>query len=154
MSLTIRRATIADLKSIQSLKNDLDCFRDKNFSKQNKPFHQKIKTQPKIKNPELKSDIYIVAEENNTIIAYALASLHKRKLHKLSKLGFIDEIFIEKKYRSKGLGKSLFKFIEKELIKLGCDHIVANTDQENELAQKFYTKQKMKPVTIEYWKKI
>ena len=154
MTTSIRKATIKELPSIQALMNALNNSRNKNFSKQNKAFHKRKKAYSKLKKSDIENDIFFVAEDGGNIVGFVWGSIHKRKSHKLSNLGYIEEICVDNKIRSKGLGKSLLKFLETEFAKLGCDHITTHTDWENKPAQKLYSGSDMNEVTIEYWKRI
>ena len=154
MKTIIRKTTTKDLSQIQKLMDVLNNSREKNFSKQNKPFHKRLKQYPKLKKSDIENDIFLVAVDDNKIVGFIWGSIHRRRSHKLSKLGYIEEICVDKKIRSKGLGKKLLKFLEEEFTKLGCDHVTTHTDWENKPAQKLYSKSGMNKVTVEYWKRI
>ena len=154
MSILIRNATVKDLSAVQGLMNSLNDYRSKNFSKENKIFHKRINEYPKLKKSDITKDIFIVAESDDKIVGFVWGSLHKRNNHKLSKLGYIEEIYIDNKARSKGLGRNLVKFLENSFKKRGCDHMTTHTDWENKPAQKLYSGYGMNEVTVEYWKRI
>ena len=154
MEILIRHAENKDLSHIQKLMTELNDFQIKNFSNQNKPFHKRTKEYPKIKKEDIKNNIILVAEIDNNIIGYIWGSIHKRKAHELSIMGYIDEICVNQKYRTKGVGKRLLKLLETKFRQKKCDHMVTHTDYDNEIAQKSYSNYGMLPVTIEYWKEI
>ena len=154
MEILIRHAKDKDLVHIQKLMTELNDFQIKNFTNLNKPFHERIKEYSKIKSFDIQKDIILLAEFDNKIIGYIWGSIHERKSHKLSKMGYIDEICVNQEYRTKGIGKKLLKFLEYEFKQLKCDHIVTHADYDNKTAQKSHSNFGMSPVTMEYWKEI
>ncbi len=52
----------------------------------------------------------------------------------------LDNVLIDKDYRSKGIGEELCSFIEKDAIAKGCKYIVLDCFLENNRAQEFYNK--------------
>ena len=52
----------------------------------------------------------------------------------------LDNVVIDKDYRSKGIGAELCIFIEKDAIAKGCKYIVLDCFLENVRAQEFYNK--------------
>lgn len=152
--ITICQAKKKDIMVIQKLMTELNNWQIKNFSEDNKPFHQRIKDYSKLEKNDIEKDIILVAEVDTKIIGYIWGSLHERKSHKLSKMGYIDEIYIENQFRQQGVGKKLLKNLEEEFIKLECDHLITHADWDNEVAKKSHVAWGMKPVTVEYWKKI
>ncbi len=152
--MTIRSAKQKDLKEIQSLMDELNNLRRDLFSKKNSIFHQRIKPYAKLKAKDIKSDLFFVAENDNTIVGYIWGSIDQRKSHKLYKLGYVDELYILKTARTKGYAKKLFRTLIKAFKEKGCDHMTTHTDIENTIAQSFYETNGMNKTTIEYWKKI
>lgn len=73
----------------------------------------------------------VVAKLNNKIIGYAYGSVEKQEKDKsyikAGELSFyLDEMYVLKQYRSLGVGKLLFDFIEKEAKEKGCKLILLN----------------------------
>lgn len=152
--MIFRPAQISDIPNIQILMNELNQFRNSNFSINNKNFHERKKPHKDLNEKDLEDTILLVCELDNTIVAYIQGSIHERKNHKLNKLGYIDELYVNQKVRGKGLANRLMRELEKTFIEKGCNHITTHTDTENQNAINFYKKNGMNTVTIEFWKKI
>ena len=72
--------------------------------------------------------ICLVAEIDNVIIG--VASLHI--IEKLTrKMGLIEDVAVDLKYRGKGIGKKLIKKLIVESKKQGCDKTVLNSTENN-----------------------
>jgi ribosomal protein S18 acetylase RimI-like enzyme len=153
--MQIRPAKLSDKDQIQHLMNELNSYRSSIFSKENKEFHQRVNPYSSLSDDDIENTIIFVAEDtSNQIIGFIQGSIHQRKNHKLSKLGSIDELYIQPELRKSGLASTLFQLLETELRKRGCDHMTTFTDFENQLSQNFYTKLGMQKATIEFWKKL
>ena len=50
----------------------------------------------------------------------------------------VDHVYIDEKYRSGGIGKQLFAFIEMHVKAKGCEAIELNTYVQNAASHKFY----------------
>ena len=50
----------------------------------------------------------------------------------------VDHVYIDQNYRSGGIGKQLFEFIEAHVKKKGCEAIELNTYVKNAASHKFY----------------
>lgn len=154
MKITLRKAEKNDLEAIQALQSLLDKGRESQYDISNKAFHSKTKTPDSVKESDLNTDHFIVAEIEDTIIGYVWGSIDKRPHHKLKKMGYIDELFIVQEYRKKGIAKQLLNELEAFFVNKGCDFIFTNTDWENKNAQSLYSSFGMNKVTAEYWKKL
>ena len=72
-------------------------------------------------------DIYVAYNSRNRIIGYLLCSFFVEKkqaptIPKGSNVCYVDELYVEKKYRSKGIGKLLFEKMENDIINK-CEYI-------------------------------
>lgn len=88
-----------------------------------------------------KNWLLVVAEQDNTLLGYALATIAKRPtIYKLKKMCEFHDLFLEKKFRGKGISKKLFgevkKFAKTKKIKL----IRVRVDERNQRAIKAYKK--------------
>ena len=54
------------------------------------------------------------------------------------KIAFLDELYIQKSSRGKGIGKETISFIKKEATKLNVKLIYLEVENHNEIAQKMY----------------
>lgn len=87
-------------------------------------------------------------------VGFIQGTIDERKNHRLNKLGYTDELYVQNEYRGQGVAEKLFAELEKEFVARGCNHLVTRTDAENTLAQQFYVKIGMSAVTVELWKKL
>lgn len=102
LNIVIRKAVPADLqgvyKSICELENDV--LEQKAFSRL---FDQNLQN---------KSCHYIIAEEGNKIVGFI--SLHiQQLLHHCGAVGEVQEFYIDKDYRGKGIGKLLMNEVKR-----------------------------------------
>ena len=115
--MKIRKATIKDFKNIQKLNADLfvhDYKFDKTldleypFKKKGSSYYKKALTS--------RNYMTFIAEEDKIPIGYAIGVYHGEKGYRKNiSLAEIDNIFIEKGSRRKGLGKKLIAEIKKFL---------------------------------------
>jgi len=154
INIEIKQAKTGYLAQIQKLMDSLNDIRERGFSKQNKKFHERIVDYDKLAEEDLKNDIILVAKDNNNLVGYIWGSIHERKSHKLSKLGYIDELYVVQKFRKQGVVKKLANELFKEFKNKGCNHITTHTDFENDKARQFYEAIGMSVVTLELWKEV
>ena len=86
------------------------------------------------------SPIYVILE-NEKVLGYAFCQIRPSKFPHLlrrKKTFYIDDLCVDKKSRGKHVGKTLFKYIEEEAKKLGCDEMTLNCWEGNEVAKDFY----------------
>jgi len=81
--------------------------------------------------------IFLVAEENKKAVGFVWAHLIQ---YGLFKYGTIDEFFVKKEFRGKGVGSNLLKKSIKKLEKLNPKIILVGTEKENKEAIKLYQK--------------
>lgn len=87
-----------------------------------------------------KDHISFVAEDRRKLIAHISGKIIERKGKVLNKEGYIDEWFVKKEYRGKGVGKKLYEVLLQEFKKRRCTHIGLDTYAENKEARKLYRK--------------
>lgn len=110
--MIIRKAKIKDIPQTSKLgyklnqyhaKFDRYYLQSKNALKIFKDFHRKSIYSPK--------SLFLVAEDNNKIVGYAIGKIDSRpKVYKVNRMGFILAIYVKREYRRQGISK---KFIEK-----------------------------------------
>lgn len=153
--MIIEKANKTDKVQIQALMDELNEYRKKIFCEENKDFHQRIKPYKPLDEEDFNESIFfIVKDESNNVVGFIQGTIHERKNHKLSNLGYIDELYVQESTRGKGVAKNLLKELEFEFKRQGCDHVITHTDIENDLSQKFYLLAGMKKTTVELWKKL
>ena len=76
----------------------------------------------------------IIAQENKKVIGYLMGEIGKAPQYVLPKrIGVIFDAFIEKKYRSKGIGKKIFKELLEWFKKKKVKHIELTVDARNKI---------------------
>jgi ribosomal protein S18 acetylase RimI-like enzyme len=153
--MIIRKANKTDKAHVQILMDELNLYRKDIFSSDNQEFHKRINPYSLLKDIDFdESLIFVATNDSDQIIGFIQGSIEERKNHKLNKLGYIDEFYVQKESRGKGAAKNLFLELESEFKKNCCNHMTTHTDFENELSQQFYLHVGMNKATIEFWKKL
>ena len=104
--------------------------------------------------------VFYVAESDNKIIGFVIGLVYKpSKIQKIEVKrswirGDIAELYIEKAYRKKGVGKILIKKVEEYLIKNKCEYINISVLAPNKSARMFYEKVGYYDRTLELIKEI
>ncbi|MFA5961899.1 MAG: GNAT family N-acetyltransferase [Parcubacteria group bacterium] len=140
--ILVRRATIKDLEDILRLNLDL-------FEKERKEYDKKLDlkwTYGKIgrtyfkKNITDKNGFSIIAADNGKIIGYLCGSFKSSPYtyRIILKYAELDNMFVDEKFRSKGIGKKLAKEFLVWCKEKKADCISVNASIQNEKAIKFY----------------
>jgi len=126
--LKIRKAMKKDKKAISELYYELHPVEEKeNKEKGLLVPIEKSKIKP----------ILLVAEENNQIVGFVWAHFIQ---YGFFKYGTIDELFVKKEFRGKGIGTALLKKVIQKLENLKVKIIVVDTDKDNKEAIRLYKK--------------
>lgn len=126
--MKIRNATKNDKKLISELYYELH------------PIEEKENREKGLLLPIEKSEIIsilLVAEENKQVIGFVWAHFIQ---YGFFKYGSVDEFFVKKEFRGKGIGGKLVKKAVKKLQKEGAKIILVGTEKENKEAIKLYQK--------------
>ena len=124
--MRIRNATKKDKKGVSGLYYELHPVEEK----ENK---EKGLLVP-IEKSKIKS-ILLVAEENKQIIGFIWAHFIQ---YGFFKYGTIDELFVKKEFRGRGIGSALLKKAIKKLQNFKVKIILVGTEKENKEAIKLY----------------
>ena len=79
-----------------------------------------------------RNEVLLVAEDGDKIIGFLLGSIKKRpSIFKLKRIGHLDELYVNRRYRGKGISSKLkdefFKWLKKKEIKyVNLDVITLN----------------------------
>lgn len=101
--------------------NKLNEFRSSNFGVNNRRFHERVNSYSDLAESDLEDRILFICEVDEVIVAYIQGSVHERKNHKLSSLGYIDEVYVSEDVRGKGVANRLMIELEKTFLEKGCD---------------------------------
>ena len=124
--MKIRNATKKDKRSISELYYELH------------PVEEKENKEKGLLVPIEKSKIkpvLLVAEENKQIVGFIWAHFIQ---YGFFKYGTIDELFVKKEFRGKGVGSALLKKAIKKLQNFKAKIILVGTEKENKEAIKLY----------------
>lgn len=77
----------------------------------------------------------LVAEKNKEIVSFVWAIFVK---YGISRFEYIEELFVKKEFRNKGIETTLVKNIMKKMKKLKVATLFVTTEKENKKAMKLY----------------
>jgi len=83
--------------------------------------------------------VKLFVQDKGKEIARAYLYILKNDLHK-EPFGFMEDVFVDEKYRSQGLGTLLVKEIVKEARKSGCYKLIATSRYERSKVHELYLK--------------
>lgn len=92
---------MSDIAHVQTLMNKLNEFRSSDFGVNNRRFHKRVNTYSDLTESDLEDTILFICEVDEVIVTYIQGSVHERKNHKLSRLGYIDEVYVSEDVRGK-----------------------------------------------------
>ena len=82
-----------------------------------------------------------VAEDGEKIAGYALAKITSRPpVSKIQKIGMIDDVYLEKKYRGSGIAKKLLEEFYAWFRKNKIDHVEMSVHIKNKIGRKAWKK--------------
>lgn len=103
---------------------DLNKLNEKNIKKEFSGFDNKKR-------------ILLVAEDKNELIGFLIGTFVSN-IYK--KIGYIDDIFVKKKFRKQGIGGKLIKEFEKLMNKRKVKELMLGVSVKNKKALRFYKK--------------
>lgn len=122
--MKIRKAELKDKKVISELYYQLY------------PKHKGPKETIPIEVLQAKSLLFL-AEEDTKAVGFIWGTFIN---YGISKYGYIDELFVKKEFRRKGIASSLVKTVLEEFKKLKAWAVFVSTSGENEWVRTFYNK--------------
>lgn len=142
MKTKIRKAKMSDLKKIVEMetKQNLlhEVFNPPIYAADN-DFERKWTRLLKKEWGDAKHHL-LVAVDGKTIVGFIYGKIKDRPLRKIKKYGLVDEIFIEKNYRGKGIGTRLMGNLINWLKTKGIAHVEAVVSSKNKESIKFHKK--------------
>lgn len=70
-----------------------------------------------------------VMEDKGRIIGSGTLLIEKKIIHKMGKVGHIEDIVIDKEYRGKKLGENMIWHLTKKLKEMGCYKMILDCDE-------------------------
>lgn len=125
--MVIRKATIEDVTGIYTLLCDLE---EITFDKEK--FINRYKA-----NLTDKNKMYYVYELNNCVVGF-ISLFVKKQLHHEKDTGEIEELIVDGKYRSQGIGRELIEYIYKKAKELDLQEIEVSSKANRIRAHHFY----------------
>ncbi|MBW3011402.1 GNAT family N-acetyltransferase [Candidatus Woesearchaeota archaeon] len=162
--MDIRKAKPSDLEEVYKLFLEMLASEDKaakkagisliRMKRDDRSFEKNAKKEL-LKEIKKKDGIYLVAEDKGKLVAYAYGFLVTSvdPFFKAPKTGYFSALLVTKKYRGKGIGKTLYKQLEDWFNKKKCDLLVLEVFLENP-ALRLYEKWKYKPGMCKMFKKL
>lgn len=152
---TIRKATINDFDEILRLNKALFDYEAqfKHDYNVNWPDETAGKDYFKKKFEDSNSLIF-VAEKDSRIIGYILAFISTYSYRSINPICEIENMFIEEKYRKKGIGKMLIEKVREEAKTRNVKRLRVGAIVQNEQAIKFYMSQGFSDVNLFLEKKL
>lgn len=84
----------------------------------------------------INSDIFVI-ELDNKIVASGSILIERKFIRDFRSVGHIEDIVVDKNYRSKGLGKQIINYLTQYAKDNGCYKVILDCSKEN---VEFYTK--------------
>ena len=140
MNKLIRKATLEDLKDIQSLNNDLFKLEKANYDTTlipNWPLSDKGK---EYFTDLIENHYVIVATEKEEIIGYLAGSINEKGSYTEIQYGEIDNMIVKDEYRGSGIGKELINNFKEYCKSNGINNIKVMASYKNRNAVEFYHK--------------
>ncbi|MBQ3511549.1 MAG: GNAT family N-acetyltransferase [Bacilli bacterium] len=140
MELTIKKATIEDLNTIQDLNNKLFELEYNNFDPSLKiGWPYEIAGEEYFKDL-IENQIIYLAIMNNEIVGYLAGSIHVEYSYNTNTLAELDNMFILEEYRKYGIGTKLFNEFKKHCKENNIQELKVTASSKNLNAIKFYQK--------------
>ncbi len=154
--MKIRKATLDDFEALKRFKI-LSKKEELKYSKTLKPLKQTKEQYFNYLKQDLRSKTreIFVAVEGEKIIGMVLGKGYNTiSISKYKKKGYMSNLYIDKAYRKKGIGKKLILYTLKWLKKQGVPHVTVEIHIKNPAAQNLYCKLGFKDYTIKKTKDI
>ena len=157
--MKIRKATVKDIPSLIKLFRGIVKYHKKIYTKDDKFYNKEIKNVKQIwvkfikKNVNNKDFLILIVYDGKKPIAYCISLIKKNiPIYKIKKYGYVSDLYVDKKYRGKGIGKKLLKkskeFFRKNKLKFMSLEINHNNDPSIKFYEKYGFKEYYKSMRI------
>jgi len=144
--MQIREAKESDIETILSLYSSLE-DKDEGLSKEKAiEIFEKMKTYPYHK-------VYVVENEGKIVGTFVLTILDYFA-HNGKRAGVLEDVVVDERERSKGIGKLMLNFAIEECRKNNCYKLALSSNIKRERAHSFYEKNGFKLHGYSFWTEI
>lgn len=148
MDVNIRKAKTKDVDEISGLQDKLIEYHHKLRKGEIEPWEELVSSHKdlwkefaKTAIRSYKKVIFVAVDNDNKIVGYTAGMIKKNiPIFKIKKLGYINDLFVIKKYRNKGIAEKLLKTIEKWFKSKNIKYVEVSADTKNKLGQKVWHK--------------
>ena len=151
--INIRKSKKCDIEKILKLAEELyqaELPFDKNLNP-NYYTNQKAKDDLQ-KSISSRKRTFLVAEENDNLVGYVDGYIIEEVY--IEKVAYLDHLCVSKKYRGRGIGKTLIDEFTKIMKEKGAKYIKLNAFENNIPAVSLYKKENFKEYSVYYMKEI
>lgn len=138
MSVTIRKATIEDLKYIQELNYKLFKLEYNNFDSDlnmNWTFSQKGENYFR---KTIENNTVWVVVDTDKVIGYLAGSIEEKPSYVTKSIAELDNFYVDEEYRRQGIGKRLVEEFKRDCINKEIEEIKVTANAKNLNAKLFY----------------
>ena len=142
--ITIRKAKTEDLKVIQDLNNKLCAKENKEFDPTVNPHFATTESGERYFRKCLESDdrLVLVAEEDKQPVGYLAGGIEEvGNFRNILNMCEVDNMWVDEKYRSQGVGKQMMNAIEKWAKEKGIKRMRVIASSQNEKGIQFYKRE-------------
>jgi ribosomal protein S18 acetylase RimI-like enzyme len=139
--ITIRKATIKDLELVQNFNKKLHVYESQYSDEFDEEWVYSESGRAQFENRlKGRNSIVYIAEDNGQPVGFAMAHIFKAFMRKrIDKIGFLEYLYVEDKYRNKGIGAMLLEKVENFLRDKKISRIRLTTFTTNTDAIRFYS---------------
>ena len=153
--MIIRKATNKDFEKLKAIK--LESKRDEmRYSGSLKPLSKTIDIYFEYFKAELekKNSAVFIAEDKKPIGIIIATHFKPLRISKFARKGYVSNLYVQKNYRSKGIGIKLLDISLKWLKESKVKYVSLEIHLENKDALNFYTQARFKKYTVKLHKKL
>lgn len=147
--MEIRKARKEDMKEVQDLRYLLSSFEKEIGANISVPEWGYTEVGEKDYNYFLNKQFIYVAEENEKIVGFITGEILSKKEWYTVQLGTINNLFVLKEYRGKGLGKQLMETMMEAFREKGINNFELYAFNNNTNTLKFYEKLGFKKYNVQ-----
>lgn len=145
--MIVRKATVKDIPNLIKLFRGLVKYHQKIYTKDDKFYNKEIKNVRGLwmkfikKNINNKNSLILISYDNKKPVAYSISYIKDNiPVYSIKKYGYISDLYVDKNYRKKGIGKELVDMSKKRFKKKGIKFMSLEVNHNNNHTIKFYNK--------------